>query len=90
MAMGLIFHALCGIFSLYAIRYIYYYIPKPMSGITTFFEESKLELKKTSWPTREETVRFTIFIIVFSFVLGLFLGALDFVFLRALEIAVGT
>ncbi len=46
--------------------------------------ESRMELRKVSWPSREDTVRFTIFIIIFSFILGLFLGFLDYVFLKGL------
>ncbi|MDO8556903.1 MAG: preprotein translocase subunit SecE [Candidatus Jorgensenbacteria bacterium] len=56
-----------------------------MGRIQTFLEESRAELKKVSWPSREDTVRFTIFIIVFSFALGIFLGVLDFGFLKTLE-----
>lgn len=55
-----------------------------MGRIQTFLMESRMELRKVSWPSREDTVRFTIFIIVFSFILGLFLGFLDYVFLKGL------
>ncbi|MEK7542688.1 MAG: preprotein translocase subunit SecE [Patescibacteria group bacterium] len=55
-----------------------------MNRIQTFLMESRMELRKVSWPSREDTVRFTIFIIIFSFILGLFLGFLDYVFLKGL------
>lgn len=51
----------------------------------TFLRESYEELKRVSWPTRQETIRYTLFIIGFSVALALFLGLLDFMFSRGLE-----
>ena len=56
-----------------------------LKRITHFFRESYEEFKRVSWPTRQETVRYTLFIIGFSIVLALFLGLLDFIFSRGLE-----
>jgi preprotein translocase subunit SecE len=38
------------------------------------------ELRKATWPSRRDTIRLTIMVIVVCFVVGLFLGALDFGF----------
>ena len=38
------------------------------------------ELRKVTWPTREETTRLTIAVIVVSITMGLALGGVDFVF----------
>ena len=35
------------------------------------------ELKKVTWPTRRETTRLTIMVIIVCAVVGIFLGALD-------------
>lgn len=48
--------------------------------ITAFLKESRAELKKVVWPDRDETVRYTVSVIVISAGLALFLGGLDFVF----------
>ncbi len=53
--------------------------------IGNFIQESKQELKKVNWPTREETIRYTLFVIGFSVGLSAFLGILDFVFLQILQ-----
>jgi preprotein translocase subunit SecE len=53
--------------------------------IGTFIQESRSELKKVDWPSRNETIRFTIFVIVLSIVIAAFLGALDFVFVKILQ-----
>ena len=54
--------------------------------ITTFLKEVKMEIKKVNWPTRRETVRYTLIVIVVSFVVAAFLGGLDVIFARLLEI----
>lgn len=38
-----------------------------------------------NWPSRQETARYTLFVVGFSVGAALFLGFLDFVFLQALE-----
>jgi len=47
---------------------------------TTFLKESRIELKKVTWPSREDTVRYTLTVIVISIALAIFLGALDIFF----------
>jgi len=56
-----------------------------MDKIKRFISESYQQLKRVSWPTKEETLRYTLFIIGFSLALAMFLGFLDFLFGRALE-----
>lgn len=51
-----------------------------MDRVTTFFKEVKIELKKVTWPSREEATRFTTMVVVVSGVVAIFLGGLDFVF----------
>ena len=51
-----------------------------MSRIIDFIKESRIELKKVTWPTREETIRYTLTVIIISAALALFLGGLDYVF----------
>ena len=45
-----------------------------------FLRETVLELKKSHWPSKEETARLTVIVIVLAIVVGLFLGALDRIF----------
>ena len=42
-----------------------------------FFEQSKVELKKVTWPTREETVKTGIAVLIFSVVMAIYLGVVD-------------
>ncbi len=53
--------------------------------IKLFLSESKQELKRVNWPRREETIRYTIFVIVLSLGIAVFLGILDYVFIQILQ-----
>ncbi len=51
-----------------------------MNRIITFLKESRVELKKVRWPTREEAIRYTMSVILISAALAVFLGGLDYLF----------
>jgi preprotein translocase subunit SecE len=51
----------------------------------TFVKESRQELKKVSWPTRQQTIRYTLAVIFMSVVVAIFLGGLDYLFQFILE-----
>lgn len=42
-------------------------------------------MKKVNWPTRKETLRYTLIVIGVSIAVAAFLGALDFVFTALLN-----
>jgi preprotein translocase subunit SecE len=44
---------------------------------TSFLKEVRLEMKKVNWPTKEETIKYTIIVVGFSVVVAAFLGGLD-------------
>jgi len=53
--------------------------------IKVFLQESRLEFKRVNWPSRQETTRYTLFVIGLSIGFALFLGFLDFIFFQVLE-----
>jgi len=53
--------------------------------IATFLKEVRLEVKKVNWPTRHQTIRYTLIVLGISFVIAMFLGGLDFLFTILLE-----
>jgi len=55
------------------------------SKITTFLKEVRLEMKKVNWPTRQETLRYTLIVIGVSIVVAVFLGGIDFIFTTLLN-----
>ena len=48
-----------------------------MSRLRRFFNEAWSELKKVSWPTREQVRNLTVLVFVISFVVGLFITVVD-------------
>jgi preprotein translocase subunit SecE len=47
-----------------------------------FLQEVREELKKVTWPSRQETTKLTGIVVVISVVVGIYIGALDFVFTK--------
>jgi len=48
--------------------------------IVKFVKEAEVELRRTNWPSREETIRYTWVVIALSAFLVVVLGGLDFLF----------
>lgn len=51
-----------------------------MKKIFDFIIEAKAELMKVNWPTKKQTLNYTLIIIAVSVVISLFLGSLDYLF----------
>ena len=46
--------------------------------LVSYFKESKDELKKVIWPSRSETIKYTLLVMAISVGMAIFLGILDF------------
>jgi len=55
---------------------------------TTFVKQAIDELKKVKWPTRIEIIRLTVSVLVISAVVGVFLGGIDFVLTKVMEVII--
>jgi len=53
--------------------------------LSSFLQESKQELLRVNWPSRQDTIRLTLVVIAMSLLVAFFLGALDFIFTKLLE-----
>ena len=51
-----------------------------------YFREVRSEMKMVSWPKREETIKLTLTVLVVSGIVGLYVGGLDLLFTKLLEI----
>ncbi len=51
-----------------------------MTRIRRFFQESWSELKKVTWPTREQTMRLTVLVFVISAAVGAYIAFWDVLF----------
>jgi preprotein translocase subunit SecE len=54
-------------------------------GFIDYLRDTRGELKHVSWPSRTQTINYTIIVLVISVGTGLFLGFLDFVFSLVLK-----
>ena len=54
-----------------------------MSKISPFFNESKAELRKVVWPSRDDVVSSVKVVIVSTIIIAIVLGLLDFAFTEA-------
>lgn len=52
----------------------------------TFVTDTVSELKKVTWPTRAATVRLTLVVIVLSLIIGTYLGIIDVLMAKLLEL----
>jgi preprotein translocase subunit SecE len=44
------------------------------------------ELKKVTWPTREQTIRLTVIVIGISLIIGVYIGIIDVLLTKGLEL----
>ncbi|MDA1279287.1 MAG: preprotein translocase subunit SecE [Chloroflexi bacterium] len=59
-------------------------------SIVRFFGEVFSELRKVTWPTREDATRLTVMVIILSAVIGVLLGLFDMLFARIIAVISGT
>ena len=57
----------------------------PFIFAVRFLKEVNVEMKKVKWLGKNELIQYTIVVLVISAVVGVYLGALDFVFQEAFE-----
>jgi len=61
-----------------------------VSRLRRFIDEAWSELKKVSWPTREQVRNLTVLVFVVSFAVGTYITVLDGVFTQVLKVLVGS
>jgi preprotein translocase subunit SecE len=53
---------------------------------TEYVKETRAEMNHVTWPSREQTVRFTLMVIIVCVVIAALLGLSDFVFSKLLTL----
>lgn len=51
-----------------------------MNRLINYFKDTRSEMNHVSWPTREQTINFTVVVMVFAIFIGVLLGVFDFAF----------
>jgi len=59
-----------------------------MKKLIKYIKDSIIEMKKVTWPSRKEALNYTVLIVIITIAVAIFLGGLDFIFSKILEIVV--
>ncbi len=62
---------------------------RQVNPVVKYFRETRAELNKVTWPTRDESQRLTLIVLAVTAAMALFLGFLDFSFSRLLNLLLG-
>ena len=62
---------------------------KRQNAIQRYLSETTGELRKVSWPTRQEAIQLTIIVLAVMVFMGLFLGLVDLIAGHILNLALG-
>jgi len=57
-----------------------------MNKNPNFFSDVLEELKKVTWPTKEETVRLTVTVFLISLIVAIYVGIIDVLLAKVLEL----
>ena len=63
---------------------------KQPNFISRYFRETIGELRKVTWPTRQEATSLTIVVLIVIAVMSTFLGVLDFIYSRFFILILGS
>jgi preprotein translocase subunit SecE len=58
----------------------------PQLPVIKYFVDVQNELKKVTWPTKQQTLQKTGLVIAVSIVVGAYIGGLDFMFTRLMSL----
>lgn len=53
---------------------------KKGNAIVNYLKETRAELRKVTWPSREEAINLTAIVVVVTIAMAIFLGAVDYLF----------
>ncbi len=59
----------------------------PISPLIEYFRSAKAELEKVSWPTRQETLRYSLLVVAVSAGMAAFFFVLDFGLSKGIDLA---
>jgi preprotein translocase subunit SecE len=63
-------------------------VNKPDNALVRYLKETRAEIRKTSWPTREEATNLTLIVLGVTIAMAIFLGTVDFVFATLIRLII--
>ncbi len=64
-------------------------IREGVGNLVQYFQDSKVELKKVTWPSRKETLGLTWVVLIFVVIISLFLGVSDLGLSKLVKLVLG-
>ena len=61
-----------------------------MNKIEKYFKETMAEMRKMTWPTKDELIGSTIVTVVVSFIVAIFIGIVDRILMELIKVIFGT
>jgi len=62
---------------------------KKENAVIKYLKETRAELKKVNWPSRQEATNLTLIVIAVTTFMALLLGLLDYIFAKLFELIIG-
>jgi len=62
---------------------------KKENAIIKYLKETRTELKKVSWPSRQEATNLSLIVIAVTAFMALLLGLIDYIFAKLFELILG-
>ncbi len=62
---------------------------KKENAIIKYLKETRAELKKVNWPSRQEATNLTLIVIAVTTFMALLLGLIDYIFAKLFELILG-
>ncbi|OQA42614.1 MAG: preprotein translocase subunit SecE [Chloroflexi bacterium ADurb.Bin325] len=62
--------------------------PRITDRIAEYLRDTRGELRKVSWPTRQQTINLTLIVLAVTVVMAAFLGTVDFLFATLISLIV--
>lgn len=59
------------------------------SGVQRFYRDTRSELRKVVWPTRDQATNLTMIVCIASLAVGVFLGGIDLLFSQLFKMLLG-
>ena len=59
-----------------------------MRKLISYFSEVKSELRKVTWPKKQEVIRLTLVVFIISAIVAGYVGGLDYILTKALSLIV--
>ncbi|MCX7707014.1 MAG: preprotein translocase subunit SecE [Anaerolineae bacterium] len=62
--------------------------PRPDNRLVRYFKETRAELRKVTWPTRQEATNLTLIVLAVTVAMAIFLGAVDLLFAAIIKLLI--